>query len=103
MAFYLKLNLINITPWRVFLNLCGAKTRNGGICRRIAVRGKSRCRLHGGESTGPRTEEGRRAIAKANTRHGRYIGLRKRREIDKRYYAEIRRVMADAKEVGLIV
>jgi hypothetical protein len=33
---------------------CGARTRNGGRCRRYPVAGKRRCRLHGGKSTGPR-------------------------------------------------
>ncbi len=27
---------------------CGAKTRSGTSCRAAAVRGKSRCRMHGG-------------------------------------------------------
>jgi uncharacterized protein YjcR len=27
---------------------CGAKTRTGGACRSPAVRGKKRCRMHGG-------------------------------------------------------
>lgn len=27
---------------------CGAKTRSGGSCRSPAVRGKRRCRMHGG-------------------------------------------------------
>jgi uncharacterized protein YjcR len=27
---------------------CGAKTRSGGACRSPAVRGKRRCRMHGG-------------------------------------------------------
>ena len=27
---------------------CGAKTRSGGACRSPAVRGKTRCRMHGG-------------------------------------------------------
>lgn len=27
---------------------CGASTRRGGSCRAPAVRGKSRCRMHGG-------------------------------------------------------
>ena len=37
---------------------CGAKTRQGTACRGPAVRGKRRCRLHGGLSTGPKTAEG---------------------------------------------
>jgi hypothetical protein len=43
---------------------CGAKTRAGGSCKAPVVRGKSRCRMHGGLSTGPRTVEGKaRAVA----------------------------------------
>jgi len=33
--------------------LCGAKTRNGTPCKRHAVKGKTRCKLHGGASSGP--------------------------------------------------
>ena len=38
--------------------------------------------MHGGTSTGPRTEEGRARISEANLRHGRYTKhkLKKRRE-----------------------
>ena len=31
---------------------CGAKTRAGGQCQCPAIRGRKRCRLHGGQSTG---------------------------------------------------
>jgi hypothetical protein len=31
---------------------CGAKTRAGGTCQCPAIRGRNRCRLHGGRSTG---------------------------------------------------
>ena len=31
---------------------CGAKTRAGGACQCPAIGGRSRCRLHGGRSTG---------------------------------------------------
>jgi hypothetical protein len=31
---------------------CGAKTRAGGKCQCPAIRGRQRCRLHGGRSTG---------------------------------------------------
>ena len=31
---------------------CGAKTRAGGRCRRLAMR-NGRCDMHGGKSTGP--------------------------------------------------
>lgn len=47
---------------------CGAQTRIGQHCQAPAVAGRKRCRLHGGLSTGPRTQEGRRRIADANRR-----------------------------------
>ena len=31
---------------------CGAKTRSGSACECPAIRGRNRCRLHGGRSTG---------------------------------------------------
>jgi hypothetical protein len=49
---------------------CLAKTRGGSPCQKAALTGKGRCRLHGGRSTGPRTEEGRARIAAANYKHG---------------------------------
>ena len=45
---------------------CGAKTRAGGRCDAPPVTPwASRCRLHGGMSTGPKTAEGRCRIAEA--------------------------------------
>ena len=37
---------------------CGAKTRSGTPCKAKVVKGRKRCRLHGGLSTGPKTAEG---------------------------------------------
>jgi uncharacterized protein YjcR len=31
---------------------CGARTRAGGLCKGLAVRGKRRCRMHGGTNPG---------------------------------------------------
>ena len=36
---------------------CLAKTRRGTECQRPAITTSGRCRLHGGRSTGPRTED----------------------------------------------
>jgi hypothetical protein len=44
---------------------CGAKTRKGDPCVIAVVPGKRRCKLHGGLSTGPRTEEGKLRIGAA--------------------------------------
>ena len=51
---------------------CGARTRAGCPCRAPAIRGKLRCRMHGGRSTGPRTPEGLTRLRVARTIHGRY-------------------------------
>lgn len=50
---------------------CGAKTRSGRPCRSLPVRGRSRCRMHGGSSTGPKTPEGRRRVGEATRK--RYV------------------------------
>ena len=81
---------------------CGAKTRSGSPCAKFPIAGKRRCRNHGGLSTGPRTKEGRARIAAANTKHGRYKGWRESREREKFYFAEIRRLLAEAKAAGLL-
>jgi len=39
--------------------------RSSGYCRNWAVRGKARCRFHGGMSTGPRTAEGKARVVAA--------------------------------------
>jgi hypothetical protein len=51
---------------------CGARTRAGCPCRAPAIRGKLRCRMHGGRSTGPRTAEGLARLRAAHTIHGGY-------------------------------
>jgi hypothetical protein len=81
---------------------CDARTRSGGLCAKYPMKGKRRCRLHGGLSTGPRTAEGRARIAAAQFKHGRYINWRARREKEKAYFRQIRMVMAQAREAGLI-
>jgi hypothetical protein len=60
---------------------CGAKTRSGAPCRSAAMP-NGRCRMHGGPSTGPRTEAGKAAIRASRTKHGRYsqATIAKRRE-----------------------
>jgi len=47
---------------------CGARTRKGTPCKALSEPGRTRCRFHGGLSTGPKTEEGRKRIAEAQRR-----------------------------------
>ena len=82
--------------------LCGARTRSNSLCAKHPIKGKRRCRLHGGLSTGPRTREGKARIAAAQLKHGRYVNWRARREREKYYFREIRRIMREAEEAGLI-
>jgi hypothetical protein len=58
---------------------CDAKTRSGTLCRKYPIKGKRRCRLHGGLSTGPKTAAGKARIAAAQFKHGRYVNWRERR------------------------
>ena len=54
-----------------FAPRCQAQSkRSGQQCRKAAVRGKQVCRIHGGKSTGPMTEQGRKRCAAAKTVHG---------------------------------
>jgi hypothetical protein len=46
---------------------CGAKTRAGGTCRAPAVRGKRRCRMHGGAKGSGAPQENQNAL-----KHGSY-------------------------------
>ena len=51
---------------------CQAKSkRSQQQCRSPAIRGKRVCRIHGGRSTGPRTQQGRNLCGAAKTLHGR--------------------------------
>jgi hypothetical protein len=54
---------------------CGARTRKGAPCRAKALPRKTRCKFHGGMSTGPKTAEGRQKIAEAQRR--RWAAYRK--------------------------
>jgi hypothetical protein len=51
---------------------CGAKTRKGTACNCPKMRGKNRCEMHGGKSTGPKTAEGKQRVLAAITKHGFY-------------------------------
>jgi hypothetical protein len=67
-------HLLNGNPSGDFLKAprCGATTRRGTTCQCPAIRGRRRCRLHGGLSTGPRTVEGLKKSRAAVLKHGRY-------------------------------
>jgi hypothetical protein len=49
-----------------------ARTQAGRPCQARPVKGKRRCRRHGGLSTGPRTPEGLERSQRARWKHGRF-------------------------------
>lgn len=59
-------------------NLCLAKTRKGTPCVALGDGRGGRCKFHGGRSTGPKTEDGKRRSLEALAR-GRQTALAKRK------------------------
>ena len=72
------------SKWKKNRPLCGAKCRDGHSCRAKAVVNKcdkvvnGRCRMHGGLSTGAKTEEGKARCREAS-RQGMLEYWRKRK------------------------
>lgn len=67
--------------------MCGAKTRKCTPCQAPPVWSKAkdkarngRCKLHGGFSTGPKTEAGREAIQASNRRRSKNFGKSARKK-----------------------
>lgn len=57
---------------RIVCLRCNAQSKRTGVqCKAPAIRGKSKCKFHGGLSTGPRTQKGRNRCAQAKLVHGR--------------------------------
>jgi len=86
---------------------CGAKTRKGTACQRPASKKNGRCRLHGGASTGPKTDAGRAMIANANTKHGKYTKdkILKRKEdakISREFWARTKMIEIRLRAAGVI-
>lgn len=53
--------------------LCGSKTRSGEPCKRHAITGSSRCKLHGGKSTGPKEQKGNKNAAKPGSIYSQFL------------------------------
>ena len=67
---------------------CLAKTRKGTNCQRPARLQTGKCRLHGGASTGPKSEAGLARLAASKTIHGRTSKLERAKA---RHRAEVGR------------
>lgn len=53
--------------------LCGAKTRNGGLCMKHALQDKTRCRLHGGASEFGGAPANNKNSVKPGSLYSRYL------------------------------
>jgi hypothetical protein len=80
---------------------CNAKSkRTGNQCRAPAAKGKNKCRFHGGASTGPKTDQGRKRCAQARTIHGRET---RKARIERALVVKLLRDLEDiGRAVGLI-
>ncbi len=86
---------------------CAAKTRKGSPCQRPARLPAGRCRVHGGASTGPRTEEGIARIVAAKTTHGRLTKearaeAKARAKVGQQVRTELREIERWALDLGLL-
>lgn len=83
-----------------FQNLprCGAKvrSRDGALCRQVAM-ANGRCYLHGGKSTGPKTQEGLQRMKLAKTTHGLFS--KERLEERKLFRLELQRKKKELENV----
>jgi len=51
---------------------CNGKSKRTKLqCGAPAMQGKTKCKTHGGMSTGPRTKQGKLRCAQARTKHGK--------------------------------
>ena len=80
---------------------CNAKSkRTKQQCRNPAIKGKTKCKHHGGRSTGSKTPEGKARQIAANTKHGNETrGIRKARRTR---LAELYELEMLGRELGLI-
>jgi hypothetical protein len=79
---------------------CHATNRKGMQCRNAVCRGKLTCKNHGGKSTGPKTEEGRKRCAEAKTVHGK--DTRKIRQRRSALSRELYELEVEGRRLGLI-
>ena len=64
--------LIVLADGRITCLRCTARAKHSkDQCRKPAMRGKTKCRTHGGASTGPKTQAGKDAIRQAHYKHGK--------------------------------
>ena len=69
---------------------CEARTRRGTLCQRPGNKINGRCKLHGGRSSGPKTEAGLARLTGSKITHGRYIKAEREKAVCR---AEVGRIV----------
>jgi hypothetical protein len=70
---------ITLAGGRITCARCQAMSkRSREQCRKPALSDKRVCQIHGGKSTGARTEEGRQRVAQAHLKHGEETRARRK-------------------------
>ena len=86
---------------RVICTQCSAKSkRSQERCRNPAIKGKTKCKHHGGLSTSAKTPEGKARQIAANTIHGRET--RAIREERSAKLAELYEIEKEMRSMGMI-
>lgn len=85
---------ISLIGGRISAPRCQALSKRSKLqCGKAALTGKSVCMFHGGKSTGPVTEDGRKRCAIARTVHG--YETRAAREYRARKFRELKAIFKD--------
>ena len=86
---------------RVTCTQCDAKSkRTKQQCRNPAIKGKTKCKHHGGRSTGSKTPEGKARQVAANTKHDNETrAIRKERSAK---LAELYEIEKEMRNMGMI-
>ena len=99
----------NVKPWLYGPNWqgmrCEARTRKGTLCQRPGNKINGRCKLHGGRSTGPRTEDGVARLVASKITHGRttkpeLAKAKQRAEIGRQVRREVKEIEQWAVDQG---
>ena len=86
---------------RVTCTQCNALSkRTRQRCGNPAIKGKTKCKFHGGRSTGSRTPEGKTRQIEANTIHGRETGVIREERSAK--LAELYELEKEMRSMGMV-
>ena len=86
---------------RVTCTQCNALSKRTRLrCQAPAIKGKTKCRFHGGRSTGSKTPEGKARQIEANTIHGRET--RAIREERRAKLAELYEIEKEMRSMGMV-